>query len=99
MVLEIVEIDIKPGQEAEFEAAAAKAPPFFKAAKGCMSFKLQRSVEYPTRYWLFVEWDTVDDHMIGFRNSDGFTQWRNLVGPYFDGAPRMEHAALTLHGF
>ena len=30
MVLEIAQIDIKPGMEAEFEAGVAKAAPIFK---------------------------------------------------------------------
>jgi hypothetical protein len=33
MVLEIAQIDIKPGQEAEFEAGVAKAAPLSSAPK------------------------------------------------------------------
>ena len=35
MVLEIAQIDVKPGLEAEFEAGVAKAAPIFRRAKGC----------------------------------------------------------------
>ena len=35
MILEIAQIDIKPGMEAEFEAGVGKAAPLFKRAKGC----------------------------------------------------------------
>ena len=55
MVLEIAQIDIKPGMEAEFEAGVAKAAPIFKRAKGCTGMELHRSVEKPSRYRLFVE--------------------------------------------
>jgi len=47
MFLEIAQIDVKPGQEAEFEAGVAKAASFFKRAKGCKAMSLQRSVESP----------------------------------------------------
>ena len=28
---------------------------------------------------------------MGFRESENFTRWRGLVGPFFDGQPRVEH--------
>jgi hypothetical protein len=30
--------------------------------------------------------------MNGFRNSDDFQEWRRLVSPYFDGAPKVTHS-------
>jgi heme-degrading monooxygenase HmoA len=47
MVLEIAQIDIKPGQESAFEAGVAKAAPLFQRAKGCKAMSLNRSVEKP----------------------------------------------------
>lgn len=98
MVKELAEIDVKPGHEADFEAAVAKAMPLFRASKGCNSFRLHRSMEQPTRYRLFVEWDTIEDHMIEFRNSDAFVEWRKLVGPHFASTPRVEHLVVAVEG-
>ena len=42
MFLEIAQIDVKPGQEAEFEAGVAKAAQYFKRAKGCKAMSLQK---------------------------------------------------------
>jgi heme-degrading monooxygenase HmoA len=39
MFLEIAQVDIKPGQEAEFEAGVAKAAPLFQRAKGCKAMR------------------------------------------------------------
>ena len=80
MVLEIAQIDVKPGMEAEFEAGVAKAAPLFKRAKGCSSMALQKSVEKPSRYRLFVGWGTVENHTVDFRGSPDFQEWRKLVG-------------------
>ena len=99
MVFEIAQIDITPGQEAAFEAAVAEAAPYFKAAKGCRSLKLERSVENPGHYRLVVGWDTVEDHMVTFRQSDAFQAWRNLAGPHFAGAPQVEHVTTVLDAF
>src|SRR6478736_1131025 len=69
MILEIAQIDVKPGMEAEFEAAVSKAAPIFKRAKGCKFMTLQRSHETPQRYRLFVQWETLENHTKDFRES------------------------------
>lgn len=98
MIKELAEIDIKPGCEPAFEAAAAKAKQLFLAAKGCIAFRLHRSLEQPSRYRMFVEWETIEDHMIEFRNSDSFLEWRRLCGPYFQNPPRVEHLVIIVEG-
>lgn len=99
MVLEIAQIDIKPGLEAEFEAGVKKAAPIFQRARGCKGMELQRSVEKPQRYRLFVKWDTVENHTVDFRGSEDFQEWRKLVGHCFAAAPEVEHTRQTIMGF
>jgi heme-degrading monooxygenase HmoA len=99
MVLEIAQIDIKPGLEAEFETGVKKATPIFKRARGCKGMELQRSVEKPQRYRLFVKWDTVENHTADFRGSEDFQEWRKLVGHCFAAAPEVEHTRQTVMGF
>ena len=96
MITEIAQIDVKPGMEAEFEAGVAKAAPYFKRAKGCSAMELQRSIEKPSRYRLFVKWDTVENHTVDFRGSEDFTAWRALVGQYFAAPPEVEHTETVL---
>jgi heme-degrading monooxygenase HmoA len=99
MILEIAQIDVKPGLEAEFEAGVSKAASIFQRAKGCKAMELQRSVEKPNRYRLFVRWQTLENHTVDFRGSADFQEWRKLVGHCFDGPPEVEHTALAVHGF
>ena len=99
MFLEIAQIDVKPGLEAEFEAGVAKAAPLFKRAKGCKAMSLRRSVEKPGRYRLFVSWDTVDNHTVDFRGSADFQEWRKLVAHCFASAPEVEHVREAVKGF
>lgn len=99
MVLEIAQIAVKPGLEAEFEAGVKKAVPIFQRAKGCGGVELQRSIEKPNRYRLFVRWETVENHTVDFRGSADFQAWRALVGHCFDGAPEVEHTSQVVHGF
>jgi heme-degrading monooxygenase HmoA len=99
MVLEIAQIDVKPGLEAEFEAGVAKAVPIFRRAQGCNGMELQRSVEKPNRYRLFVRWETLENHTVDFRGSPDFQEWRKLVGHCFERAPEVEHTEQVVKGF
>lgn len=99
MILEIAQIDVKSGMEAEFEAGVAKAAPFFKRAKGCTGMELQRSIEKPSRYRLFVKWETVENHTVDFRGSADFQEWRKCVGHCFELTPVVEHTTQTWRGF
>jgi heme-degrading monooxygenase HmoA len=93
MVLEIAQIDVAAGKEHEFEAGVTKAKPLFDRAKGCRGASLHRSVEKPSRYRLFVEWETLENHTVDFRGSADFQTWRSLVGHCFASPPEVEHVA------
>ena len=99
MITEIAQIEIKPGMESEFEAGVKKAAPVFQRAKGCHGLELQRSVEKPSRYRLFVSWDTLENHIADFRNSPDFQEWRKLVGHCFASPPEVEHVTQVVKGF
>lgn len=91
MIVERAELDIVEGQEAAFEAAFVQAREVAAAADGIISLRLARGIESPSRYLLVVEWDTLEAHTVGFRESDRFLRWRELIGPHFAAPPQVEH--------
>ena len=99
MVTEIAQIEVKPGTEKDFEAAVAKAKPLFARAKGGKGMELHKSVEKPTRYRLFVKWETLENHTVDFRGSPDFAEWRKLVGHCFASPPEVEHVREVVKGF
>ncbi len=99
MILEIAQIEIKLGMENEFEAGVKSAGPIFKRAKGCKFMALQRSHENPSRYRLFVQWETLENHTKDFRESADFQEWRKLVGHCFASPPQVEHVSEVMRGF
>lgn len=99
MILEIATIKIKPGMDREFEAAVTKAAPIFSAARGCTSMKLRRCLENPETYLLFVEWVTLENHTVDFRESENFQEWRKLIGDCLDGNPEAVHYNVAVEGF
>ena len=99
MITEIARIDVKDGMASEFEAGVAKATAIFARAKGCHGVELKHSIEKPGRFWLFVTWETVENHTVDFRGSADFAEWRKLVGHCFAQPPQVEHVTQVVKGF
>jgi heme-degrading monooxygenase HmoA len=96
MILEHADIRIDPAQAAAFEEAIGRgASTVISRAKGFQGYKVNRSIESPGRYILMIYWDTLEDHTVGFRQSDAFAQWRAIVGPFFAQPPVVEHLELV----
>ncbi len=95
MILEIADFRIQPGQQAAFEAAIRQAlASTLSRASGFRGATLHHGIESPERYVLQVQWDTLEDHTEGFRNSPLFTEWRGLIGGFFAAPPVVEHFEL-----
>ena len=96
MILELADIRIQPGKQAEFEKAIALGlETVIARAKGFQGAKVNHGIESPERYVLQISWDTLEDHTVGFRESALFTEWRGIVGPFFAAPPSVEHFELT----
>jgi len=91
MITEIAFLTIDPANAEAFEAAVAKAAPVIRAAEGNGGVSLERVIEHPGQYRLMVRWLSVDHHMVTFRESAGFREWRALAGPFFIETPHVEH--------
>lgn len=92
MVLEIARIRVREGAEDGFVDAFWEAVAQVQGSPGCRSTRLTRGIENPQTFVLLVEWDRLEDHTEGFRGSDRFTRWRELLGPFFAAPPEVEHA-------
>jgi heme-degrading monooxygenase HmoA len=91
MVLEIAEFIIRSGEEDEFALAYGRAARLLRDTPGCLSTRMTRGVESPSRFVLLVEWENLTDHTEGFRGSASFRAWREELGSFFAEPPRVEH--------
>lgn len=95
MILEIADIVIQPGKNTEFDLAIERGVrEVIAKAIGFRNFKVQKGLENPQRYILMIEWETLDNHIVDFRNSPAFLEWRAIVGPFFAAPPVVEHFQL-----
>ena len=97
MILELVQWTIKPDQEGVFEEAFTKAQSILASAKGYISHQFQRCIENPRNYILLVEWETLEDHTVGFRGSDSYQEYKAHLKPHYEPGASMSHY-LKVHG-
>ena len=76
MILEAAALNVRPAQEAAFEAAFREASPIIAGIQGYLGHELQRCLETPGRYLLLVRWRSLEDHTVGFRQSPAYQRWR-----------------------
>ncbi len=91
MILEVAILDVKPEQEAQFEQSFAQAQQIIASMAGYVSHQLQRCMENPSRYILLVNWQTLEAHTEGFRQSAEYQQWRALLHHFYGPFPTVEH--------
>ncbi|MHC6228588.1 antibiotic biosynthesis monooxygenase family protein [Arthrobacter sp. MMS24-T111] len=91
MITEHALLPVLPGRETDFEAAFNQARAIIASMPGFRTLSLSRSVESPGTYLLLVEWETLEDHTIGFRGSPEYQQWRQLLHHFYEPFPVVEH--------
>ena len=95
MILEVADIRIQPGRQAEFDEAIQRGlRTVIARAQGFKGWKVNKGVESPERYLLMIFWDTLEDHTVAFRGGPLFAEWRAIVGPFFAAPPVVEHFSL-----
>jgi heme-degrading monooxygenase HmoA len=91
MILEVAILNIIPDKETQFEKDFATAGQYIRAIKGYIKHSLSKCIEQPNKYILLVEWETLGNHTIGFRQSAEYLEWKKLLRYYYDPFPVVEH--------
>ncbi len=90
-VLEHALLPVSAGSEAAFEAALDEARPLIAASPGFIAMDVRRPLGTGDPYLLLVTWRSADDHRLGFRESDRYRQWRDLLHPFYDPVPAVSY--------
>ena len=91
MILEVAILHIKKGMSAEFEINFQKASKIISRMKGYISHQLKKCIEEEDKYILLVNWETIEDHEIGFRKSAEYQEWKKLLHHFYEPFPIVEH--------
>jgi heme-degrading monooxygenase HmoA len=91
MILEVAILYIKPGLYSAFETDFKNAGQYIRSIPGYRHHSLKKCLEDINKYILLVEWDKLEDHTVGFRQSEVYLQWKELLHHYYDPFPVVEH--------
>jgi heme-degrading monooxygenase HmoA len=90
-ILEVAVLNVRPGLVSEFESAFDEARDIIASMPGHISHQLQRCLETSGRYLLLVEWECLEDHTVGFRESPAYQEWRQRLHHFYEPFPDVEH--------
>jgi heme-degrading monooxygenase HmoA len=91
MIKEVAMLNVIQGKEPEFENDFRIAGQYISAIPGYIRHTLSRCLEQQNKYLLTVEWKTLEDHTLGFRQSSEYLQWKQLLHHYYNPFPTVEH--------
>ena len=96
MILEVAVLNVKPALTEQFEQDFQKAGQYISSIKGYVNHSLQKCIEVDNQYLLLVNWETLEDHTVGFRQSEVYQEWKKLLHDYYDPFPKVEHYEMVL---
>lgn len=91
MILEAVFLQVKEGMEAKYEESFREASKIIASMNGYISHELQQCIEVKGKYLLLVQWETLEDHTVGFRQSNEYQEWKKQLHHFYDPFPTVEH--------
>ena len=91
MILEAVILNVKPEQTEAFESSFRLASKIICTVNGYIEHELQKCIEIESKYLLLIRWETLEDHTVGFRSSNEYQEWKNLLHHFYDPFPVVEH--------
>ena len=96
MILEVAILNVKKGEESLFEKDFEIAGKYISAIDGYIGHSLRKCIEEKNKYLLLVDWEKIEDHTIGFRQSEHYLEWKKLLHHYYDPFPVVEHFEMIL---
>lgn len=91
MIVEQVELHIVPHQSDAFEQAMQKAKLLIAEMPGFLGLQLLKHHQAVDRYMLLIQWERLEDHQQGFRQSEQYQQWKALLHHFYDPFPTVEY--------
>ena len=96
MVLEMAVLQVIKGEEQNFEKDFAIASQFIQSIPGYDGHSLRKCLEEENKYLLLVNWEKLEDHTVGFRESEAYLEWKRLLHHYYNPFPVVEHYEMVL---
>ncbi len=91
MVTEIALFNAVPGKEEELGATILSGLKIIRQHPECIEARVEHCLEQPGQYALINTWTSLEAHMVSFRSSPLFAQWRGHISGLYTGQPTVFH--------
>ena len=91
MILEAAILKVKEDKRDNFEEKFREASKIIATIPGYIQHTLNKCIEQEGKYLLLVEWQSLEDHTIGFRGSKAYEEWKLLLHHYYEPFPNVDH--------
>ena len=91
MILEVAIMKIKPDRISEFEAVFPRAAAVSASTPGYISHELQCCVETAGKYFYMIRWESIEAHLVNFRQSPRREEFRNILAEFWAEPNSTEH--------
>lgn len=91
MITEVAILYVQPEWQKSFVNDFKAAGKYINASKGYKGHSLKKCLEADNKYILIALWESVDAHEKGFRGSEAYQEWKNLLHRYYEPHPVVEH--------
>ncbi len=95
MIVEKATLCVKSDLTDAFENEFRKASEIIARQEGYISHYLYKNHSTANEYLLVVEWQTIENHQIGFRQSNDYQLWKKLLHHFYDPFPKVEYFNLV----
>jgi quinol monooxygenase YgiN len=89
--VEVIRYNIPQDKGAAFEKAYAEAGKHLQASPYCLGYQVLHGNDEPDHYMVIIHWTSKEEHLQGFRKSQEFGPFFNLVKPFYNNIEEMKH--------
>jgi len=98
MIVEYIRYKIDPHCNGEFDDAYRRAGALLEASPHCQRWEAARGVDEPGMQVVRIEWDSIEGHLKGFRQSSDFKLFLEAIQPFYKDIEEMTHYQVTASG-
>jgi heme-degrading monooxygenase HmoA len=91
LIVELAILEAKAGEAVGMREGLTRARAIIARSPGYLGSSFHQSIERPERFALYITWETVADHTVGFRKGPLFPEWRAQWAEYLGGTPDVLH--------
>ncbi|MBA3831138.1 MAG: antibiotic biosynthesis monooxygenase [Chthoniobacterales bacterium] len=89
--IEVTTFQVREGSESAFHRGLTNALPILMRQQGYLGHKFGASIEQPGEFWLIVNWQRLEDHTEGFRESAEFQDFVGAFSPFLAKPAAVSH--------